>query len=98
MMKMNNKLLTACMALSLMASIAAPSLAAPRLRLAEQNTGTPESCATYCKTNADFCREQCANPEEPEQCIVACSKSECNDSCNKFEEACKKHCPAPNNG
>jgi hypothetical protein len=95
MMKMKNKLLTGCMALALMAPGAAPSLGGARSRTAEQ---TADPCATSCKTNADYCRDQCAHPEEPEQCIVACSKAECNDSCNKFEEACKRHCQPPNKG
>ena len=88
MMKMKNKLLTACIALALMACS----------RVAEKNTGPADPCATSCKTSADYCREQCAHPAEPEQCIVACSAAECNDSCNKFEAACNRHCPAPNKG
>jgi hypothetical protein len=88
MMNMKNMLLTASMALALTACG----------RVAEKNTGPAEACTASCKTNADYCREQCAHPEEPEQCIVACSSAECNDSCNKFEEACKRHCLPPNKG
>jgi hypothetical protein len=67
-------------------------------RVAEKDTGPAAACTSSCKSNADYCREQCAHPEEPEQCIVACSSAECNDSCNKFEEACKRHCLPPNKG
>ncbi len=88
MMKMKNVLLTACVALALTACS----------KLAEKKTGPAGPCEVSCKSNADYCREQCAHPEEPEQCIVACSQAECNDSCNNFEEACKRHCPAPGNG
>ncbi len=95
MMMIKNTLITAFMALALTASSAAPSLAGLRARFAEQNTDVADPCAKSCKSNADYCRDQCAHPEEPEQCIVACSKSECDDSCNKFEEACKRHCPPP---
>ena len=87
MMNMKNTLITACMALALTAC-----------GRAEKNSGPADPCATSCKSNADYCREQCAHPEEPEQCIVACSRAECNDSCDKFEEACKRHCPIPNKG
>lgn len=88
MIKMKNKLLIACVVLALAACS----------RVAEKNTGPADACATSCKNNADYCRDQCTHPEEPEQCIVACSSAECNDSCNKFEEACKRHCPIPNKG
>jgi hypothetical protein len=87
MMNMKITLITAFMALALTAC-----------GRAEKNTVPADPCAKSCKLNADYCREQCAHPEEPEQCIVACSRAECNDSCDKFEEACKRHCPIPNKG
>ena len=78
--------------------IACTALALTACGRAEKITGPAGACIASCKSNADYCREQCAHPEEPEQCIVACSSAECNDSCDKFEEACKKHCLPPSNG
>jgi hypothetical protein len=95
MMKMNHSLSIACLVLALIASSAMPSASHPRLNLAQQKFSAADPCMTDCKMRADFCREQCAHPEEPEQCIVACSRSECNDSCNKLEDACTRHCPNP---
>jgi len=94
MIKMNHSLLIAGLALALSASSAMPG-SGPRLNLDQQKVSAADPCMTDCKMRADFCREQCAHPEEPEQCIVACSRSECNDSCNKFEDACSKRCPNP---
>ncbi|HTV32836.1 MAG TPA: hypothetical protein VME69_06995 [Methylocella sp.] len=51
------------------------------------------SCQASCKTNADACRAQCSDPEEQQQCIFACGRTECQGTCNRFEEACKQHCP-----
>ena len=90
-----NTLLAACTVLALTALATAAVTAGDRFRMAWQRLGAADPCTTDCKTRADFCREQCAHPEEPEQCIVACSRSECNDSCNKFEDACTRHCPNP---
>ena len=52
-----------------------------------------DSCQASCKANADACRAQCSDPEEQQQCIVACGRSECAGNCKRYEEACKKHCP-----
>jgi hypothetical protein len=49
-------------------------------------------CETNCRTNANACRAQCADPEEQEQCIVNCGKSECSADCDKFERSCNQHC------
>ncbi len=76
---MKNLVLTACVSAVLMAS-AAPSLAA-------------DACQTYCKATANSCREQCSDPQEQEQCIFECSRSECKANCNRLEEACTQHCP-----
>jgi hypothetical protein len=90
-----NTPLTACAAFALAALAAAAVTAGARSGMAWQRLSAADPCMTDCKMRADFCREQCAHPEEPEQCIVACSRSECNDSCNKFEDACARHCPNP---
>jgi hypothetical protein len=91
---MKTFLLTTCIFGALMTASAAPSRAgdlsrAGQLRLAD-------ACETNCRTNANACREQCADPEEKEQCIVNCSKSECNSVCDKFEHSCIQHCPSSN--
>jgi len=52
-----------------------------------------DSCQASCKANADACRAQCSDPEEQQQCIFACGRSECQSNCNRYEEACKKRCP-----
>jgi hypothetical protein len=85
---MKTLLLTAFAGVFLIAS-AAPSGANDRLRAFQ--TAASDACVADCHENAKACRQQCYNPEEEEQCIVAC-KSECNASCDKFEEACKKRC------
>jgi len=94
----NNKniLRSTCMTLALIALGSATIVAGARTGSSWQILSAADPCLTDCKMRADFCREQCAHPEEPEQCIVACSRSECNDSCNKFEDACKRRCPNPN--
>ena len=89
---MKTFLLTTCIFGALMMASAAPSRAgdlfrAGRLRLAD-------ACETNCRTNADACRAQCADPEEKEQCIVNCGRSECSSGYDKFEHSCIQHCPS----
>ncbi len=60
--------------------------------------GPSDPCEVSCRANADQCREQCSHPDEPEQCIVNCSRSDCNASCNEFEKACDRHCEAAKKG
>ena len=89
---MRNLLLTTCVTGALMAAGGAPSLAGD-LKLAMWPFGSPPTaCEKDCRTQADQCREQCAHPEDPEQCIVACSSSECRKSCADFETACDRRC------
>ena len=95
MMNMKNTLLVTCMTLTLIVSSSASSLAGELTGRGEQMISETDPCVTNCKNGADYCREQCSHPEEPEQCIVACSRSECNDSCNKFEDACTRRCQSP---
>ena len=90
---MKNLLVTLCMSAALIVASAAPSPAANLPRVAEYNLSQADACQTSCKTNADTCRAQCADPEEQEQCIVACGTGECMATCNKFEDNCKRHCP-----
>jgi hypothetical protein len=61
-------------------------------RTGELKSKLADACETMCRTNADSCRAQCADPEEQEQCIVNCGKSECTANCNKFERNCNQHC------
>ena len=63
-------------------------------RTGEHKLRLADDCETMCRTNANACRTQCADPEEQEQCIVNCGKSECKAGCDKFERACKQHCPS----
>jgi hypothetical protein len=95
MMNMKNTLLVTCMTLTLMVLSGASSLAGQLIGRGGQMISAADPCVTNCKMGADYCREQCAHPEEPEQCIVACSRSECNDSCKKFEDACTRRCQSP---
>lgn len=88
---MKSMLLIFCLAVTLAAS-GLTSLAGSHVPAGTQSIGQADACQMSCKTNADFCRQQCEHPDEPEQCIVACSKKECNDSCNKFEDACTGRC------
>ncbi len=90
-----NTLLIACAAVALTALAATAVKAGDRSRMAWQHLSAADPCTADCKMRADYCREQCAHPEEPEQCIVDCSKSECNDSCKRLEDACSRHCPNP---
>jgi hypothetical protein len=91
---MKNLLLTICMSGALIVASAASSPAANLPRAGEYKLSQADACQTSCKTNADSCRAQCADPEEQEQCIVGCDKGECNANCNKFEDNCKRHCPS----
>jgi hypothetical protein len=89
---MKTFLLTTCIFGALMTASAAPSPAANLLRTGEHKLTLAGECETNCRTNADSCRAQCADPEEQEQCIVNCGKSECNANCEKFERSCTEHC------
>jgi hypothetical protein len=90
---MKTFLLTTCIFGALMMASAAPTGAGDspagkhKLRLAD-------ACETNCRTNADACRAQCADPEEKEQCIVNCGRSECKSGCDKFERSCTQRCPS----
>jgi hypothetical protein len=94
---MKNLLLIACAAGALLAASAVPSLAGDLTRPAEILVAA-NACQTSCRASANNCREQCAHPEDPEQCIVSCSKSECNASCDEFEKACNRHCDTSKGG
>ncbi|HUZ92113.1 MAG TPA: hypothetical protein VMU78_09470 [Methylocella sp.] len=91
-LSMKTLLLTTCMFGALIAASAAPSLAAnlPEVELSQAN-----GCQASCRANADACRAQCSDPEEQTQCVVECDRSACLGKCNKFEAACKQHCPSP---
>ena len=91
---MKNLLLTICMSGALIVASAASSPAVNLPGAGEYKLSQADACQTSCKTNADACRAQCADPEEQEQCIVDCEKGECNGICNKFEDNCKRHCPS----
>jgi len=70
----------------------APSPAGGLSRAGETKLSQGDACETNCRTNANACRAQCADPEEQEQCIVDCDKGECKASCEKFERNCNQHC------
>ena len=91
---MKTFLLTTCVFGALMMASAAPSRAGDLSRAGQHELRLADACETNCQTNANSCREQCADPEEKEQCIVNCSKSECNSGCDKFEHSCIQHCPS----
>jgi hypothetical protein len=93
---MKSFLLTACIFGALMMASAAPSQAGDLSRAGQHKLRLADACETNCRTNANACRAQCADPEEKEQCIVNCSKSECNSGCDKFEHSCIQHCPSSN--
>ena len=91
---MKTFLLTACVFGALVVASAAPTRAGDLSRAGQHKLRLADACETNCRTNANACREQCADPEEKEQCIVNCSKSECNSGCDKFEHSCIQHCPS----
>jgi hypothetical protein len=91
---MKTFLLTTSVFAALMMASGAPSPAASLSRTGEHKLRLADDCETNCRTNADACRAQCANPEEQEQCIVDCGKGECKASCDKFERNCNQHCPS----
>ena len=86
-------LLTTCIFGALMMASGVPSPAGDLSRTGETKLRLAGDCETNCRTNADACRAQCADPEEQAQCIVECDKSTCKANCNKFEDACKGRCP-----
>ena len=89
---MKTILLTTCIFGALMMASGAPSPAGDLSRAGETKLRLADDCETNCRTNANACRAQCADPEEQEQCIVNCGKSECSASCDKFERNCNQHC------
>jgi hypothetical protein len=89
---MKNILLSTCMVAALMAADGAPSLAGDLSRARQDTLELADDCQTYCRANATTCRAQCAEPEEQEQCIVNCGKSDCIAGCDKFERSCNEHC------
>ena len=91
---MKTFLLTTCIFGALMMAGGAPSPAGDFSRTGEYKLRLADDCETNCRTNANACRTQCADPEEQQQCIVNCGKSECNAGCDKFERACNQHCPS----
>jgi len=91
---MKTFLLTTCMFGALMMASGALSAAGDLSRTGEHKFRLADDCETNCRTNANSCRAQCADPEEQEQCIVNCGKSECTANCDKFEQSCNQHCPS----
>jgi hypothetical protein len=91
---MKTFLLTTCILGALMMASAAPLRAGDPLSARDDKLRLADACETNCRTNANSCRAQCADPEEQEQCIVNCGKSECTANCNKFERNCTQHCPS----
>ena len=89
---MKTYLLTPCIFAAVMMASGAPSPAGDLSRTGEYTLRLADACEAMCQTNADSCRAQCADPEEQEQCIVNCGKSECTANCNKFERNCNQHC------
>ncbi len=89
---MKTFLLSSCIFGALMMAGGAPSPAGDLSRTGEYKLSQGDVCETNCRTNANSCRAQCADPEEQEQCIVNCDKSECKANCDKFEAACTKRC------
>jgi hypothetical protein len=89
---MKTFLLTTCIFGALMTASGAPSRAGDLVRVGEYRLRLADDCETNCRTNANACRAQCADPEEQEQCIVACDKGECKASCDKFEHNCNQRC------
>jgi len=87
-------LLTTCIFGALMMASGARAPAGGLSRAGETVLRLADDCATNCRTNANACRAQCAEPEEQEQCIVGCDKGECKASCDKFERNCNQHCPS----
>jgi hypothetical protein len=92
---MKNLLLTTCMFAALMAASVAPSLADDRSCAGECPIKLAAACQDYCKSNAKTCKDQCSDPQEQEQCIVDCDRSECKAGCSRFEETCIQRCPKP---
>lgn len=91
---MKDMMLIACMAGMLLASADAPSRATGLIRMAVFFGSPPTPCETNCRTQGDACKRQCS--EEAGQCIVACG-SECTASCDKFVDACNRHCEGAKN-
>ena len=89
---MKTFLLTTCIFGALAMASGAPSPAGDLSRTGEHKLSQGDACETNCRTNANSCRAQCADPEEQEQCIVACDKGDCKASCDKFERNCNQHC------
>ena len=89
---MKTFLLTTCVFGALIMTSGVPSLAGGLSRAGETKLRLADDCETNCRTNANACRAQCADPEEQEQCIVNCGKSECSADCDKFERSCNQHC------
>jgi len=89
---MKTILLTTCIFGALMMASGAPSPTGDLSRAGETKLKLADDCETNCRTNANACRAQCADPEEQEQCIVACDKGECKASCDKFERNCNQRC------
>jgi hypothetical protein len=95
---MKNLLLTVCVAGALMGASGAASQAADLSRLAGLFGSPPTPCESSCRTQANACRDQCAHPEDADQCIVNCSSSECRASCDDFEKSCDRHCEGSKGG
>jgi hypothetical protein len=91
---MKTFLLTACVFGVLMVASAAPGRAGDLFGTGQHKLRLADACETNCRTNADACRAQCGDPEEKEQCIVNCGRSECKSGCDKFERSCTEHCPS----
>jgi hypothetical protein len=91
---MKTFLLTTCVFGALMMASAAPSRAGDLSRTEQHKLRLADDCETNCRTNANACREQCADPQEKEQCIVNCGGSQCSSGCDKFEHSCIQHCPS----
>jgi hypothetical protein len=89
---MRTLLLTTCILGALMLASGAPAPAGDLSRTGEHKLRLADDCQTKCRTNADACRAQCADPEEQKQCIVDCGGGECKASCDKFERNCNQHC------
>ena len=91
---MKTFLLTTCIFGALMVTSGAPSPAGDLSHTGQHKLRLADDCQMSCRANADACRAQCADPEEKEQCIVNCGRSECKSGCDKFESSCTQHCPS----
>jgi hypothetical protein len=89
---MKTSLFTTFMFGVLLAASTAPSLAADHSRLGEFKLSQAGACKASCKANANSCRAQCSDPEERANCLYECDT--CMANCEKFEDACKQHCPS----